>query len=161
MLILLCRHMVSLGLNGLIIIQCIMHNMIINHNLARVGPVGPILVASAQFWSSPGMLWHVYSIISCWYQWYAMVYFNSLVPGRFEWNCNFQGNLSDGQQRYCLWNCPQMNMDLTDDKSTLVQVMAWCCKGFVSSFVHKNITKSYSALLLRMPLFHDLTLNNG
>ena len=31
---------------------------------------------------------------------------------------------------YLLSNCPQLNaLDLTEDKSTLVQVMAWCCQA--------------------------------
>ena len=32
--------------------------------------------------------------------------------------------------RYLLWNCPQVTV-LTDDKSTLVQVMAWCCPAAI------------------------------
>ena len=34
--------------------------------------------------------------------------------------------------RYILWNCPQMNVTgpyVTDDESTLVQVMAWCLQA--------------------------------
>ena len=52
---------------------------------------------------------------------------NSLAPGRYHWNFKviyFQANFSDWWLRYLLWNCPQMNV--TDNKSTLVQVMAWC-----------------------------------
>ena len=37
----------------------------------------------------------------------------------------FQTNVSNWWLRYLLWNCPQV-IDLTDDMSTLVQVMAWC-----------------------------------
>ena len=42
---------------------------------------------------------------------------------------NFQGNFGGWWLRYLLWNCPHITwavQDLTDDKSTLVQVMAWC-----------------------------------
>ena len=52
----------------------------------------------------------------------------NLILGRVG---NFQANFSEWWLRYLLWNCPQMNatrVDLTDDKSTLVQVMAWCCQ---------------------------------
>ena len=37
--------------------------------------------------------------------------------------------LSDWWLRYILWNCPiLMSLDRTDDKSTLAQVMVWCCQ---------------------------------
>ena len=52
---------------------------------------------------------------------------NSLAPGgflmKFQIN-DFQANFSDWWPRFLVWNCPLMNV--TDDKSTLVQVMAWC-----------------------------------
>ena len=40
---------------------------------------------------------------------------------------NFQANFSDWWLRHLLWNCPQLMVTgLTDDKSTLGQVSAWC-----------------------------------
>ena len=59
--------------------------------------------------------------------------FNSLTPGRFQRNflqSNFQANFSDWWLKYMCISCKivlkWMPMDLTDGKSTLVQVMAWC-----------------------------------
>ena len=46
-------------------------------------------------------------------------YFNEIIDEYF------QANYSDWWLRYLLWNYPQKNV-LTDDKSTLVHVMAWC-----------------------------------
>ena len=54
---------------------------------------------------------------------------NLLAPWRFEWHfrCNFQNNFSDDDVSYVLWNW--MSLDLTDNESTLVQVIAWCCQA--------------------------------
>ena len=49
--------------------------------------------------------------------------FNSLAILMWFWKCNFQSCFTDWYLQI-LWWCPQMNA--TDDKSTLVQVMAWC-----------------------------------
>ena len=55
---------------------------------------------------------------------------NSLAPGKFEWHFRYLIfqiiSVIDGWGISCeiaLW---WMSLDLTDDKSTLVQVMAWC-----------------------------------
>ena len=60
-------------------------------------------------------------------------FINSLAPGRFQFNFRlvvFKLTLVNGG--WCIsyeialrW----MPLDLTDDKSTLVQVMAWCCQA--------------------------------
>ena len=56
--------------------------------------------------------------------------FNSLAPGKFEWNFRyviFKGILViDDWGISCEIALIWMSQDLTDDKSTLVQVMAWC-----------------------------------
>ena len=56
--------------------------------------------------------------------------FNSLTPGRFQWNFKqviFKLILViDGWSSSCEIVLRWMLLDLTDDKSTLVQVMAWC-----------------------------------
>ena len=55
---------------------------------------------------------------------------NSLAPGRFEQN--FRKvivkliSVTDGWVIFCKIALIWMSVDLTDDKSTLVQVMAWC-----------------------------------
>ena len=55
---------------------------------------------------------------------------NSLAPGKFEWNFRFIIFkfilVTDGWNISCEIALIWMSMDLTDDKSTLVQVMAWC-----------------------------------
>ena len=55
---------------------------------------------------------------------------NSLAPGKFEWNFMsliFQIiSVIDGWGISCELTLRWMSLDLTNDKSTLVQVMAWC-----------------------------------
>ena len=57
-------------------------------------------------------------------------YFNSLAPGKFEWNFRYLISqiisLIDGWVISSELALRWMSLDLTDDKSTLVQVMAWC-----------------------------------
>ena len=56
--------------------------------------------------------------------------FNSLVPGRFKWYFRHMifklFSVIDGWGISCEMALRQMTLDLTYDKSTLVQVMAWC-----------------------------------
>ena len=56
--------------------------------------------------------------------------FNSLTPGKFEWNVRYLIfqiiSVIDGWGISCELTLRWMSLDLTDDKSTLVQVMAWC-----------------------------------
>ena len=58
------------------------------------------------------------------------VAFNSLTPGKFEWNFRcviFKWILViDGWGISCEIALIWMSLDFTDDQSTLVQVMAWC-----------------------------------
>ena len=58
------------------------------------------------------------------------LYFNSLAPGRFEINLRkaiFKLILMiGGWGIFCKIALRWMSMDVIDDKSTLVQVMAWC-----------------------------------
>ena len=55
---------------------------------------------------------------------------NSLAPGKIEWNFRsliFQIiSVIDGWGISCELTLRWMSLDLTNDKSTLVQVMAWC-----------------------------------
>ena len=60
----------------------------------------------------------------------AYYYLNSLTPGRFEWKF---GQLTfmlmwvmDSWGTFCGIVLGWLSQDLTDEKSTLVQVMAWC-----------------------------------
>ena len=56
--------------------------------------------------------------------------FNSLTPGKIEWNFIFvifkQILVIDGWGISCEIALIWMSLDFTDDQSTLVQVMAWC-----------------------------------
>ena len=68
--------------------------------------------------------WHINtSRKNCWY-------INSLVPGKFEWNFRYLIfqiiSVIDGWGISCELALRRMSLDLTDDKSTLVQVLAWC-----------------------------------
>ena len=55
---------------------------------------------------------------------------NSLAPGKFEWNFRYLIfqiiSVIDGWGISCELALRWMSLDPTDDKSTLVQVMAWC-----------------------------------
>ena len=43
---------------------------------------------------------------------------------------NFQAYFTNWWMRYLLWNYPQnVKLDLSDDKSTFVQVIGWCCRA--------------------------------
>ena len=56
--------------------------------------------------------------------------FNSLAPGKFEWHLRYLIfqiiSVIDGWGISCELALRWMSLNLTDDKSTLVQVMAWC-----------------------------------
>ena len=55
---------------------------------------------------------------------------NSLAPGKFEWNFRHvifkQILVIDGWGNSCEIALLWMSLDFTDEKSTLVKVMAWC-----------------------------------
>ena len=59
-----------------------------------------------------------------------LTWFSSLAPGRFKWNFGsviFKLTLmTAGWVISCEIPLSRMSLNLTDDKSTLVQVMAWC-----------------------------------
>ena len=54
---------------------------------------------------------------------------NSLSPGRCEWSkfqTNLKWSMAEGWGISYWIGLRWMSLDLTDDKSTLIQVMAWC-----------------------------------
>ena len=68
-----------------------------------------------------------------WNKWYLLsinLLFNSLAPGKFEWNFRYAifkwisviGGWGISCEIALIW----MSLYFTDDQSTLVQVMAWC-----------------------------------
>ena len=62
--------------------------------------------------------------------WIRLYPINSLAPGKFQWNFRYLIfqiiSVIDGWVISCELALRWMSPDLTDDKSTLVQVMAWC-----------------------------------
>ena len=60
---------------------------------------------------------------------------NSLAPGEFEWNFRYvifkQILVINGWGISCEIALIWMSLDFTDDQSTLVQVMAWCCQATI------------------------------
>ena len=59
-----------------------------------------------------------------------IIFLNSLATGKFEWNFRYSIfqiiSVIDGWSISCELVLIWMSLALTDDKSTLVQVMAWC-----------------------------------
>ena len=78
----------------------------------------------------------------CLHNWFTCIYSDGLVPSwrqeilkslapwRLEWNFKLAVFklilVTDGWGIFCETTLRWMSLDLTDDKSTLVQVMAWC-----------------------------------
>ena len=73
--------------------------------------------------------------------------FNSLAPGKFEWNFRYlifqMISVIDGWSISCELALRWMSLDLTDDKSTLVQVMA-SCRQATSHYLNQFWPKSLS-----------------
>ena len=69
------------------------------------------------------------------WHWFPSLVVNSLAPGKFEWNFKYvhvifrRILLIDGWGISCEIALIWMSLDFTDDQSTLVQVMAWCCQA--------------------------------
>ena len=65
-----------------------------------------------------------------WESWPIVYGINPLAPGAFKWNFTYVMFslilVIDGRGIYREIVLREMSSDLTDDKSTLVQVMAWC-----------------------------------
>ena len=65
--------------------------------------------------------------------WESDFLFISLAPGKFEWNLRYLIfkwiSVIDGWGISCEIALIWMSLDWTDDQSTLVQVMAWCCQA--------------------------------
>ena len=84
------------------------------------------------------ILWNSFLIIQPFQQ------FNSLAPGRFEQNLRLLIfkliSVTDGWGISCKIALRWMPLDLTDNKSTFVQVMAWCRQAtshYPSQFWHR------------------------
>ena len=72
----------------------------------------------------------IHNKTACWTSMFRKCTANSLAPGRFEQNFRqviFKLiSVTDGWDISCKIALRWMPLDLTEDKSTLVQVMAWC-----------------------------------
>ena len=79
---------------------------------------------------------------------YSGLSFNSLDPGKFEWNFRsliFQIiSVIDGWGISCEFALRWVSHDLTDDKSTLIQVMAWCRQA-ASQYLSQCWSRSVSS----------------
>ena len=81
--------------------------------------------------------------------------FNSLAPGKFEWNFRHvvmfkQILVIDGCGISCEIAIIWMSLDFTDDQSTLVQVMAWCRQA-TSHYLSQCWPKSLSPYGITRP----------
>ena len=102
---------------------------------SRMRPMAPGKWANVWLLDSPDremittcstLLWHH---CCCW----QGRHFNSLAPGKFEWKFRYvifkRILVIDGwglsSEIALIW----MSLDFTEDQSTLVQVMAWCCQA--------------------------------
>ena len=69
-------------------------------------------------------------MLCCVLLWLDTYRFNSLAPGKFEWNFRYviskQILVTGGWGISCEIALIWTSLDFTDDQSTLVQVMAWC-----------------------------------
>ena len=88
--------------------------------------------------------------------------FDSLAPGRFERNLRkviFKLILMIyGWGIFCKIALRWMSMDLTDDKSTLVQVMAWCRQA-TSHYLSQYWPRSLSSYGVTRPQWVKWNLN--
>ena len=75
---------------------------------------------------------------------------NSLAPGKCEWNFRYLVlqiiSMIDGWGISCELALRWMSLDLTDEKSTLVQVMAWCRQA-TSHYLNQCWVRSQTASL--------------
>ena len=112
--------MVSLGHNELIVIVG-NHSFFFCHvKCAKIGQTWPFSIA---------IYFMVLCIIPPNFRLIAEI-LNSLAPGKFEWHFRYLIfqiiSVTDGWGISCELSLRWISLDLTDDKSTLVQVMAWC-----------------------------------
>ena len=76
------------------------------------------------------MAWHLQTFTSFVMRFVSGLSVNSLAPGKFEWHFKYLIfqiiSVIDGWGISCELALRWMSLHFTDDKSTLVQVMAWC-----------------------------------
>ena len=89
---------------------------------------------------------------------------NSLAPGKFEWNFRYSIlqiiSVIDSWAISCELALRWMSLDLTDDKSTLVQVMAWCRQA-TSHYLSQCWPRSLSPYGVTWPQWASIGSDNG
>ena len=84
------------------------------------------LITLVLTWSHPKIM--ALPFLNMYFQ--EVSFFNLLWPGGFSWDFRWvlfkPITMIDGWDTCCEIAIRRMSLDLTDDKSTLVQVMAWC-----------------------------------
>ena len=84
---------------------------------------------------------------------HASLVVNSFAPGRCEWN--FRNAIIKLMLETGGWSIPsEMSLGLTDDKSTLIQVMAWCCQA-TNHYLSQCWPKSMSPYSVTRPQWVD------
>ena len=90
----------------------------------------PLIMSSAKWWPFCPGLNELMEALQYFWSWCNPIILNSLAPGKFEWNIRYLIlqiiSLIDGWGISCELALRWMSLHLTDDKSILVQVMAWC-----------------------------------
>ena len=88
---------------------------------------------------------------------------NSLAAGKFEWNFKYvifkQILVIDVGGISCEIALLWMSLDFTDDQSTLVQVMAWCCQA-TSHYLSQCWPRSLWPYGVTRPLWVNWILGN-
>ena len=83
-----------------------------------------------------------------------MLNLNSLWPGKFNWNFRWvlfkPITMIDGWDTSCEIALRRISLDLTDDKSTLGQVMAWCHQA-TSHYLSQCWPRSLSPYAITRP----------
>ena len=106
-----------------------------------------------------------------WVTWYCIEHttccgngrkgFNSLAPGKFKWHFRYLIfqiiSVIDGWGISCELALRWMSLDLTDDKSTLVQVIAWCRQA-PSHYLSQWWTRSLSPYGVTRPQWVKITI---
>ena len=101
----------------------------LNFSLKWLTPLECILFFFRENTNSLFTVWCHYNVIR-FLQNHHNRHLNSLALGKFEWNFRYLIfkiiSVIDGWGISCELGHKWMSLDLTDDKSSLVQVMAWC-----------------------------------
>ena len=89
------------------------------------------------------------------HQWSGSWLVNSLAPGKLEWHFRYLIfqiiSVLDDLGIFCEIALRWMSLDLSDDKSTLVQVMAWCRQATSHYYLSQWWPRSLSPYCVTRP----------